>query len=111
MSQRGTSARLADRLQPIDDAVQDVPWAQLGFTTVQASLLETATNQLAAQLHNMRLLRQKEELFTDIVRALVNAVEARDPYTCGHSERVAQFGSCLGEVHSASHQLAANGST
>lgn len=78
-----------------DDAGQDVPWAQLGFTTVQASLLETATNQLAAQLHNMRLLRQKEELFTDVVRALVNAVEARDPYTCGHSERVAQFGRCL----------------
>ncbi len=78
-----------------DDADQDVPWAQLGFTTVQASLLETATNQLAAQLHNMRLLRQKEELFTDVVRALVNAVEARDPYTCGHSERVAQFARCL----------------
>jgi HD-GYP domain-containing protein (c-di-GMP phosphodiesterase class II) len=79
----------------VDDAMHDVPWAQLGFTTVQASLLETATNQLAAQLHNMRLLRQKEELFTDVVRALVNAVEARDPYTCGHSERVAQFGKCL----------------
>ena len=75
--------------------VDDVPWAQLGFTTVQASLMETATNQLAAQLNNIRLLRQKEELFTDVIRALVNAVEARDPYTCGHSERVASFARCL----------------
>ena len=70
---------------------ENVPWAQLGFTTVQASLLETVTNQLAAQLHNLRLLKQKEDLFTEVVRALVNAVEARDPYTCGHSERVASF--------------------
>lgn len=82
----------------LDDAGQDVPWAQLGFTTVQASLLETATNQLAAQLHNLRLLRQKEDLFTDVVRALVNAIEARDPYTCGHSERVALFARCLSKA-------------
>jgi HD-GYP domain-containing protein (c-di-GMP phosphodiesterase class II) len=82
----------------VDDSNQNVPWGQHGFTTVQASLMETATNQLAAQLHNVRLLRQKEELFTDVIRALVNAVEARDPYTCGHSERVASFARCLALV-------------
>ncbi|MEM8667868.1 MAG: HD-GYP domain-containing protein [Planctomycetota bacterium] len=82
----------------VGNEADDVPWAQRGFTTVQASLLETATHQLAAQIHNMRLLRQKEALYTDVVRALVNAVEARDPYTCGHSERVAQFAKCLGKV-------------
>ena len=80
----------------IEERRKNVPWAQLGFTTVQASLMETAVNQLAAQLNNVRLLRQKEELFTDVIRALVNAVEARDPYTCGHSERVAGFARCLG---------------
>lgn len=60
--------------------------------------METTTNQLAAYLHNLRLLRQKEDLFTDVVRALVNAVDARDPYTCGHSERVALFARCLAAV-------------
>ncbi|OYP34058.1 HD-GYP domain-containing protein [Rhodopirellula sp. MGV] len=79
----------------IKDEMDDLPWAQLGFTTVQASLMETVSNQLASQLNNIRLLRQKEELFTDVIRALVNAVEARDPYTCGHSERVACFARLL----------------
>ena len=60
--------------------------------------METTTNQLAAYLHNLRLLKQKEDLFTDVVRALVNAVDARDPYTCGHSERVALFARCLATV-------------
>jgi HD-GYP domain-containing protein (c-di-GMP phosphodiesterase class II) len=80
------------------DTIAHVPWAQLGFTTVQASLLETASSHLASQLSNIRLLRQKEELFTDVIRALVNAVEARDTYTCGHSERVARFARHLGKT-------------
>ncbi|MDG2223810.1 MAG: HD-GYP domain-containing protein [Rubripirellula sp.] len=82
----------------LSDESDQVPWVQRGFTTVQATLLETATHQLAAQLHNMRLLRQKESLYTDVVRTLVNAVEARDPYTSGHSERVARFARCLSKV-------------
>src|SRR5690606_39213299 len=66
-------------------------WAQSGFTTIEANLILTAGSILATQLHNTRLLRQKEQLFTDVVCAMVNAVEARDDYTCGHSERVALF--------------------
>lgn len=85
-------------LNRLDDGNSDVAWAQHGFTTVQAALMSTATNQLAAQLNNARLFRQKENLFTDVVRALVNAVEARDPYTCGHSERVASFARCLSSL-------------
>ncbi|QDS90621.1 Cyclic di-GMP phosphodiesterase response regulator RpfG [Rosistilla ulvae] len=68
-----------------------LPGVRDGFTTIEANLILTAGSILATQLHNTRLLRQKEQLFTDVVRAMVNAVEARDDYTCGHSERVALF--------------------
>ena len=80
----------------VDRFDEHLPWAQHGFTTVQASVMETTANQLAAQLHNLGLIKQKEDLLTDMVRALVNALDARDPYTCGHSERVAAFGRYLG---------------
>jgi len=39
---------------------------------------------------NIDLYRQQSELLTGIVRALTSAIDAKDPYTCGHSDRVAR---------------------
>ena len=36
------------------------------------------------------LYRHRCELLLDIIRALTSAVDAKDPYTCSHSERVAR---------------------
>ncbi|MCA9176155.1 MAG: HD-GYP domain-containing protein [Planctomycetales bacterium] len=71
--------------------------AELGFSSVEANLLLSAASMMASHYRNLELLRQKEHLFTDMVRALVNAVDARDPYTCGHSERVAMYARRLAE--------------
>ncbi|MBI5418768.1 MAG: HD-GYP domain-containing protein [Deltaproteobacteria bacterium] len=40
---------------------------------------------------NERLLEGMQEIYLDTIRALATAVEAKDPYTRGHSERVAKI--------------------
>lgn len=44
--------------------------------------------QSTIALENARLYSELKHAFRDTVRVIANAVEARDPYTAGHSERV-----------------------
>ena len=59
------------------------------FGTFEAGLLNAAAIMLATQSHNAELFRDKEHLLIGVVRALINAIDAKDAYTCGHSDRVA----------------------
>jgi HD-GYP domain-containing protein (c-di-GMP phosphodiesterase class II) len=65
------------------------------FGTAEAGLVASAASMLASQGRNFELYREREELLIKVVRALVNAIEAKDTYTCGHSERVALYGRAL----------------
>jgi HD-GYP domain-containing protein (c-di-GMP phosphodiesterase class II) len=66
------------------------------FGTVEASLLSASSTMLATHGRNVQLFGEKEALLVSLVRALVGALDAKDPYTCGHSERVALIASRLG---------------
>jgi putative nucleotidyltransferase with HDIG domain len=60
------------------------------FGGVEASLLGSVAAVLAIHGGNVELYRHRSELLAEIVRALTAAVDAKDPYTCGHSARVAR---------------------
>lgn len=62
-----------------------------GFGTVEASLLSSVGTILGIHSGNIELYRKQAEFVTSVVRALTSAIDAKDPYTCGHSDRVARL--------------------
>ena len=67
------------------------------FTTIETSLLSSVAAILGIHGGNLELYRQQAELFAGIVHVLSSTIDAKDPYTCGHSDRVARISVRLAE--------------
>ena len=61
------------------------------FDDQDAGLLNMLANQAATVLQIAELYGDANQLFIDVVRALAEAIDAKDPYTEGHSQRVSDF--------------------
>jgi putative nucleotidyltransferase with HDIG domain len=59
------------------------------FDSVDSKLLNSIANESAIYLENAMLFGDVHDLMMGLLHALTSAVDAKDAYTCGHSERVA----------------------
>ncbi|HET9783089.1 MAG TPA: GAF domain-containing protein [Candidatus Dormibacteraeota bacterium] len=78
------------------------------FTEDHRNLVTELATQAAVAIDNARLFQDREEVILASLEALANAVDARDPYTAGHSERVTQYALVIArQMHYAPHDQAA----
>jgi HD-GYP domain-containing protein (c-di-GMP phosphodiesterase class II) len=61
------------------------------FNSIDLKLLTTVASQVAVLVENARLYADLEALFLGVVQSLISAIEARDPSTKGHSDRVKTY--------------------
>ncbi|MCQ9208165.1 MAG: GAF domain-containing protein [Omnitrophica bacterium] len=72
------------------------------YTKVEVMLLSTFASQIAVAIKNAQLHTKVHLNYLDTVNALALAMEARDPYTHGHAERVTAYAIEIARVESLS---------
>lgn len=65
--------------------------SEFPYSSEDLSLLRTVGNQLAVATENTQLYGRMRDLYLSGIRTLAATVDAKDPYTHGHSERVAAY--------------------
>ena len=67
------------------------------FNAEDISLAVTLANQSALAIHNSQMYEEINLMFLSMIKTLVKSLDARDPYTAGHSERVAKYSVWIAE--------------
>ncbi|MFH1073606.1 MAG: HD domain-containing phosphohydrolase [Candidatus Firestonebacteria bacterium] len=68
------------------------------FMQEEINLLSTFAAESAAAIENTRLYENLNKSYFETIQTLVLTIEARDPYTRGHSDRVTQYALDIAKV-------------
>lgn len=67
------------------------------FNNHDVEILEAVANQAVSALDNARLYENIQKVYLATVEVLATAIDAKDPYTHGHSRRVTQYSVAIAE--------------
>lgn len=61
------------------------------YNTLDAELATTFASQCSVSIENARMVDRLQEHYSETLQAFINIIEAKDAYTSGHSQRVADI--------------------
>lgn len=82
--------------------------ADAHFTVTDIRIMALARRMLLNQLQNTRVYHKLKDTLFGLVRCLTTAIDAKDPYTCGHSERVGRIAVRIGQQMKLSDEQISN---
>lgn len=68
------------------------------FTKEDEQLLDAISAISATQLENAQLYEEQKKTFDSFIETLASTIDARDPLTAGHSNRIAQYADAIANV-------------
>ncbi|MDZ4064022.1 MAG: GAF domain-containing protein, partial [Coriobacteriia bacterium] len=78
--------------------------SEFRFNSDDVRLLSTIANHVTIAIGNIELFSSLQEAYLSTVRSLAAAVDAKDPHTRGHSDRVAMYAGLIGDELGLSHE-------
>lgn len=104
----GVAARTGEKLSDVLESVGWLPAGQVAFGAIGfiiAQVMAIAPAAFVFFIFPLLVARQFYQRFSamksayvDTIRSLIGALEAKDPYTRGHSERVAEYSVLIGRA-------------
>lgn len=86
--------RIKDKIIGVAEAMNRIGGT---FVDEDIELFEAIALQLAIAIENASLYKELEDLFISIIISLTATIDAKDPYTHGHSQRVMEYSLAIGK--------------